>query len=93
MTGYARSAGCCVIIPFSKMQIIERDGLNCYLCRKLLTYETATIDHIIPMSKGGFHSPTNVRIACAECNQDKDNKDLEEFQPLNIFIKELAKCF
>src|SRR5437870_13685670 len=46
----ARRLNCPVIIPFTKREIIRRDGLNCYLCRKLLTYDTATIDHVIPLS-------------------------------------------
>lgn len=79
MTRRARLAGCSVIIPFTKSEIIKRDGLNCYLCKKLLTEKTATIDHIIPLSRGGFHCPNNVKIACLKCNQTKTNKELKEF--------------
>lgn len=27
-----------------------------------------TIDHIVPLSKGGPHLWSNVQVACAECN-------------------------
>lgn len=74
MTRRARLAGCSVIIPFTKQEIIRRDGLNCYLCGELLTVKTATIDHVIPISKGGYHCPNNARIACKPCNNAKYNK-------------------
>lgn len=74
MTRRAKLAGSPVIIPFTKKEIIRRDGLNCYICGKLLTYETATIDHFIPLSKGGFHCPSNARIACEKCNKSKGNR-------------------
>lgn len=32
-----------------------------------------TMDHIIPLSKGGTHTRDNVTIACEECNQRKGN--------------------
>lgn len=76
MINRARTLNCPVIIPFTRMEIIKRDGLSCYLCGKILTYETATIDHVIPLSKGGFHCPNNVKIACLKCNQEKSNKCL-----------------
>lgn len=27
-----------------------------------------TIDHVIPLSKGGSHTWDNVKVACGECN-------------------------
>ena len=80
MANRARKLNCPVIIPFTKKEIILRDGLNCYLCGKLLTEKQATIDHVIPLSKGGFHCPNNARIACLKCNQSKTNKTLIEYQ-------------
>ena len=59
-------------------KLIERDGLTCYLCGK--TCDTSdkrwgsfgpdypTIDHVVPLSKGGTHTWDNVRVACGECN-------------------------
>ena len=62
--------------------IYERDKGICYLCGNL-TYkdyenrpanQRATIDHIIPISKGGNHTFENVRIACWRCNSIKGNR-------------------
>lgn len=70
----ARQMKCPVIIPFTKAEIIKRDGLNCYLCGIELSEKHVTIDHLIPLLKGGFHCPSNARIACLKCNQEKGSK-------------------
>jgi len=74
MANRARKLGCSVVIPFTKREIILRDGLNCYICKEVLTEKSATIDHVIALTNGGFHCPSNARIACLKCNQRKSNK-------------------
>lgn len=37
------------------------------------------VDHFIPLSKGGAHVLTNLRIACASCNLKKNAKMPDEF--------------
>lgn len=74
----ARQLKCPVIIPFTKDDLIRRDGLKCYLCKKDLTQNEVTVDHFIPLSKGGFHCLSNARVACLKCNQEKFNKIIEE---------------
>lgn len=74
MAARARKLKSPVVIPFTRREIINRDGLNCYLCGVSLDYSTATIDHVIPLSKGGFHCPNNAKIACLKCNQTKGSK-------------------
>lgn len=67
--------------PVIASRIFERDGWRCYMCsRKLSPRSTfphrrsATIDHLIPISKGGSHEPSNVRTACHACNSGKNNR-------------------
>lgn len=79
MARRARLLNCSVVIPFTKSEIVRRDGLNCYLCGGLQTVKSATIDHVIPLSKGGFHCPNNAKIACLKCNQKKNDKSLEVY--------------
>lgn len=54
-----------------------RDKYTCYMCgvkcikSKEYRIDMATIDHVIPLSKGGGHTWDNVRTACMRCNTRK----------------------
>lgn len=37
------------------------------------------VEHIVPRSKGGSNRPSNLSLACHDCNQKKGNSSLEEF--------------
>lgn len=45
----------------------------CYWCRKPLDSTLATIDHIIPLSKGGTNGMDNFVLACKDCNHNRRN--------------------
>lgn len=55
--------------------VIERDGAICQICGNITNKESfwgqPTIDHIVPMSKGGSHTWDNVQLACMKCNAKK----------------------
>lgn len=38
-----------------------------------------SIDHVIPLSRGGTNWPANIRPACKSCNSRKSNKPWREF--------------
>ena len=42
-------------------------------CGRKLTYETATWDHIIPISRGGTNAQENLQLMCKRCNEEKGN--------------------
>ena len=45
----------------------------CAHCGKKLTTKTMTIEHIIPLSRGGTNDPENLVALCYDCNQKKGN--------------------
>src|SRR3990172_6992983 len=47
---------------------------KCKTCKKELTWEDFTIDHIDPYSKGGRSELDNAAIMCRECNSKKGNR-------------------
>lgn len=65
-------------VPFSRKNILMRDGYRCQYCGKEDTGDNLTIDHIIPLSKGGRDTWTNVVAACRYCNNLKGNRMLNE---------------
>lgn len=56
--------------------LAEANG-HCHYCGK---EAKLTMDHIIPLSKGGTHSQNNIAAACAHCNSSKGARTLEEWQ-------------
>ena len=52
--------------------------LKCYLCLSEIKSDW-TIDHIVPVSKGGTNDKANLKIAHRSCNSRKFNKSLEDF--------------
>lgn len=53
----------------------EAEGKPCPYCGKKMDRETKSLDHIVPVSKGGLHSLANVLICCLRCNTAKGNRD------------------
>lgn len=54
--------------------------IHCHYCGTRLTPMTATVDHVIPRSKGGTNELSNLVLACRKCNQAKGNKMPEQFK-------------
>lgn len=62
-----------------RSDIIERDGSVCYLCGKDCTPKELHLDHVIPLSRGGSHSPDNLKVSCALCNLSKGAMTASEY--------------
>lgn len=54
-------------------------GWICFYCGCALDSETATADHMIPLSRGGANDIGNIAPACRSCNSKKHDKTVEEF--------------
>lgn len=60
----------------SRFDILKRHSFTCQYCGNKAPNVQITIDHIIPVSKGGSHSVENLTVACFECNRGKSNNIL-----------------
>lgn len=66
---------------FTSAEIFERDGWVCQLCGyridpsvKWPHPRSASLDHIVPVSKHGPHTRENTQLACLCCNLAKKDK-------------------
>lgn len=69
-------------VKFSKSNLLIRDDYECGFCGCSLDLDSATIDHVVPQSKGGETSWENCIIACKACNHEKgDELPLGKYKP------------
>lgn len=54
--------------------LFKRDKGICGICKEECTMNEGSIDHIVPISKGGAHTWNNVQLAHLPCNIRKGNR-------------------
>ncbi|PXY12777.1 HNH endonuclease [Corynebacterium striatum] len=66
--------------PVSLERVLERDGWKCGICGKRIPKNSkwpdamsASLDHIVPLSRGGAHTMVNVQAAHYGCNARKNS--------------------
>ena len=71
---------------FSKTNVYLRDLYTCQYCLTQFPKSQLTIDHVIPLSKGGRTNWENIVCACNPCNSRKGNRltpkpKIQPYQP------------
>jgi 5-methylcytosine-specific restriction endonuclease McrA len=62
----------------SRNNILWRDKNQCQYCGVIESPRDMTIDHVIPRSRGGENTWSNLVTCCKRCNQKKGNRTPEE---------------
>lgn len=60
----------------NRVKVYGRDKGICGICGFKVKFSEMTLDHIIPLSKGGNHSYENIQLAHLSCNSSKGTKIL-----------------
>jgi len=61
------------------MEKVKYYGWKCFYCKVLLTEETLSQDHAVPLSRNGTNFLSNLLPACVPCNSRKKDKTVSEF--------------
>lgn len=61
-----------------RKRLMKKDP-RCHWCGKELEYSEETLDHVIPLSRGGADRFENVVLSCKPCNSDRGN-DMPELK-------------
>jgi 5-methylcytosine-specific restriction endonuclease McrA len=93
----------------TRLAIYARHGWRCWYCGESFVYlrdptvrwceiEPPTIEHQVPLSKGGLTRLANLVMACKTCNSTKRTKTVEEYrawllskQPISRALKALTE--
>jgi len=68
------------IVRFNRNNIFLRDGYTCQYCHEKQHLSHLTMDHVVPVVKGGEKSWENIVTACRACNLKKGGRTPEEAQ-------------
>lgn len=74
--GQRRCACCCVQMTWETESEID-----------ITTHRTATLEHLVPASKGGGYQVKNILITCKKCNNSRGTEDWIHFVERNQFPK------
>lgn len=75
-----------------KLIYIKSDG-RCALCGRKILLEDATLDHIVPLAKGGIDSVENLQLCCYADNVFKGAIKPEDFMEriTEIFMYQMER--
>ena len=65
-------------VKFSRHNIYARDGSRCQYCGKRFSTSELSLDHVVPLSRGGLTTWENVVCACLKCNVRKGSKSPDD---------------
>ena len=78
--------------PINEKKLYLRDGWMCQICKKRVDKRfkypnpmCASMDHIVPLSKGGTHTYANIQLAHLSCNLIKHNNVLPQGEQIRLF--------
>lgn len=64
--------------------LFDQQQGRCRECSIPITLKLCHIDHVIPLARGGSNWPFNLRLTCAGCNLEKNDKTVSEHKALKI---------
>ena len=62
-----------------RARILKRDRHRCFYCRQPLLPGDWTLDHVVPIARGGSDLASNLVACCARCNWAKGLSSAEDF--------------
>ena len=75
-------------IVLTRRNIYLRDAMTCQFCGKKLPSTELNLDHLLPKSRGGLTTWTNVVCSCIKCNSKKGDRT-----PAEAGMKLIRKAF
>lgn len=77
-----------------RSRLYARQAGRCAYCNRKVSRKNGTLDHIVPIDRGGVVDDIRSLIFCCyECNQEKGAATAEEFRNMKLLEKRMCpKC-
>lgn len=79
--------------PFSADQLKRRDRNTCCYCGEVFAPRYLTVDHILPLSRGGSDSWLGCAASCGPCNWRKADRTPDEAGMPLLFLPYVPSLF
>jgi hypothetical protein len=60
-------------VSAKKPRLLAKDP-HCHWCRAKLDAASATVEHLVPLGRGGSNRVDNLALACKKCNEERGCK-------------------
>ncbi len=79
---------------FAKEFLKDNKNAKCIYCRRKLHPDSATTDHIVPISEGGNNTQVNLVVVCFDCNNERGNmKFIDYLRKKNPIFENIRRPF
>jgi hypothetical protein len=75
-----RTGSSCYLSLEDWKSLLRRFRFRCFYCKAKLTKKNRSLDHKIPLVRGGTNDIANLVPSCLRCNQRKNTRTADEFQ-------------
>lgn len=76
----------------TRMSVYNQSEGRCVYCGRFIPFDEMTIDHIVPLSKGGTNYEKNLQCCCKECNLMKqDLLECDFYKKMKEILKHQLK--
>ena len=73
------------VVGIARRRIIwERDKGICYICKDETSFKQFELDHLVPISRGGTNSESNLAVTHIKCNRSRGTR-IEEAQLFKLY--------
>lgn len=73
------------------LHLLQQQHYRCALSGRELTPDNCSLDHVVPVSRGGSHTLDNVHLVVREVNAAKGTMSQDEFIAMCIDVVEHAR--
>ena len=79
-----------ITIDMLRELVLTVIGKQCPYCQAILDHKNISLDHIMPLARGGTSTIDNIQFTCKTCNTQKDKMLDNEFRALKNIIAEFT---